>query len=287
MNANAFQWSVRRELWENRSIYVAPLIVAAVALFGFLIHSFGFAKKMQAIAALQAAKQVSAIVLPYSLAASMILFFTWIVGVFYCLDALHGERRDRSILFWKSMPVSDATTVLAKASIPLVVLPAIGIAAALATQVMMLLSSTSVLLFRGMSPALLWESLPLATMTVVMIYGVTIHALWFAPVYAWLLLVSAWAKRAVLLWAVVPAFALFAIETLAFGTGWVAGALKYRFMGAMTEGFKPNALKHPITQLSQLDPARFLSSPNLWIGLVLAAAFIVLAVRLRRYREPI
>ena len=52
------------------------------------------------------------------------MFTTFIVGVFYCLDALHGERRDRSILFWKSLPVSDLTTVLSKASIPLVVLPA-------------------------------------------------------------------------------------------------------------------------------------------------------------------
>ena len=42
-----------------------------------------------------------------------------VVGLFYCLDALNGERRDRSILFWKSLPVSDTTAVLAKASIPL------------------------------------------------------------------------------------------------------------------------------------------------------------------------
>ncbi len=60
---------------------------------------------------------------PYTFAAGCIMATAFIVGVFYCLDALHGERRDRSILFWKSLPVSDLTTVLSKASIPLVVLP--------------------------------------------------------------------------------------------------------------------------------------------------------------------
>ena len=55
----------------------------------------------------------------------------FIVGIFYSLDALHGERRDRSILFWKSMPVSDLTTVLSKASIPLVVLPLLSFAISL------------------------------------------------------------------------------------------------------------------------------------------------------------
>ena len=76
----------------------------------------------------------------------MIMFTAFIVGVFYCLDALHGERRDRSILFWKSLPVSDLTTVLSKAIIPLVVLPLLTFAIIIATQLIMLLMSTAVLL---------------------------------------------------------------------------------------------------------------------------------------------
>ena len=61
------------------------------------------------------------------MAPAPIMFATFLVGIFYCLDALHGERRDRSILFWKSLPVSDLTTVLSKASIPFAVLPLIGL----------------------------------------------------------------------------------------------------------------------------------------------------------------
>ena len=91
-------WSVWRELWENRSIYIAPLIVAAVQVFGFAISTIGLAERRRAVLLLDPAHQRAAIEQPYDLAAMMMIFTVFIVGVFYCLDALHGERRDRSIL---------------------------------------------------------------------------------------------------------------------------------------------------------------------------------------------
>ena len=101
---------------------------------------------------------------------------TFIVGIFYCLDALHGERRDRSILFWKSLPVSDLTTVLSKASIPLVVLPLLTFAITVATQWIMLLLSSAVLLASGLSVATLWTQLPLFQMSLMLLYHlVTVH----------------------------------------------------------------------------------------------------------------
>src|SRR5437879_13555352 len=91
----------------------------------------------------------------------MILIFTaFIVGLFYCLDALHGERRDRSILFWKSLPVSDLATVLSKAIIPLALLPLIILAIVIATQLVMLLWTTGLLIAYGMSPASTWTTIP-------------------------------------------------------------------------------------------------------------------------------
>src|SRR5436190_23586830 len=136
-------WSVWRELWENRSIYIAPLIVAAVQVFGFAITTIGLADRRRAVLLLDAAHQRAAIEQPYDLAAMMMIFIVFIVGVFYCLDALHGERRDRSILFWKSLPVSDLTTVLSKVTIPLVVLPLIAFAIVVCVQVIMLLETSS------------------------------------------------------------------------------------------------------------------------------------------------
>src|SRR6267143_874527 len=127
-------WSVRRELWEYRSIYIAPLAVAALFLFGFLISTIHLPDKMRAALALNPVQQHEFIEQPYTFAALLIMGTAFIVGVFYCLDALHGERRDRSILFWKSLPVSDLTTVLSKAIVPLVVMPVISFVVIIATQ---------------------------------------------------------------------------------------------------------------------------------------------------------
>src|SRR6202521_5780414 len=148
-------WSVRRELWEYRSIYVAPLAVAVVMLFGFLIATLGHAMSMDP------ARRAAALTEPNDFAALVIMGTAFIVGVFYSLEALHGERRDRSILFWKSLPVSDLTTVLSKASIPLGGLPLLCLALTVATQWIMLLLSTAVLLGSGLSVGPLWSHMPL------------------------------------------------------------------------------------------------------------------------------
>src|SRR5213596_1641996 len=155
-----FYWSVWRELWEHRSLYIVPLIVAVVQVFGFAITTIGLADRRRAVLLLDAAHQRAAIEQPYDLAAMMMIFVVFIVGVFYCLDALHGERRDRSILFWKSLPVSDLTTVLSKITIPLVVLPLIAFAIVVCVQLIMLLQTSVVLIFHGMSPATTWANVP-------------------------------------------------------------------------------------------------------------------------------
>src|SRR5438128_3533728 len=141
-----FYWSVWRELWENRSIYMAPLIVAVVVLFGFLISTAGLPERRRAVLLLDPAKASAEIEAPYNVAAMMLIFTAFIVGVFYCLDALYGERRDRSILFWKSLPVSDLTTVLSKVSVPLVILPLATSVVIIATHFVMLLWTTIVML---------------------------------------------------------------------------------------------------------------------------------------------
>ena len=281
-------WSVRRELWENRSIYIAPLAVAALVLLGFLISATHLPDTMRAVLALDPAQQRAAIDKPYSIAAFLILLTAFIVGVFYCLDALHGERRDRSILFWKSLPVSDLTTVLAKASIPLAVLPLLVFAIIVATQMIMLLLATAVLLTSGVSAAALWTQLPLFQMPLALLYGLATLALWHAPLYGWLLLVSAWARRTTFLWAVLTPLAICIFEKIAFNTSYFASLLKYLLIGWFTQAFviqDPGSVA--IDPLAQLAPGKFLGTPGLWIGLVVAAAFLAAAVWLRRYREPI
>ena len=282
-------WSVWRELWENRSIYIAPLIVAAVQIFGFAISTNGLAERRRAVLLLDdPAKQQAAIEQPYDLAAMIMIFTVFIVGVFYCLDALHGERRDRSILFWKSLPVSDLTAVLSKAIVPLAILPLLAFAMTVGVQVVMLLISSANLLVHGMSPATTWAHIPMFQNWLVLLYGLIAIALWHAPIYGWLLVVSGWARRATFLWAVLPFIVIEIFEKITFGTHYFANLLQNRVMGFAPNAFDFLGRDHPtIDSLAQLTPGRYLGSLGLWLGLAFAAVFLAAAVRLRRYRGPI
>jgi ABC-2 type transport system permease protein len=276
-----FYWSVWRELWENRSIYIAPSIVAAIILFGSFVGSFHLAGRRRNALLLDPAHRRAAIEMPYDIAAMMLIFTAFIVGVFYCLDALHGERRERSILFWKSLPVSDLTTVLSKMSVPLVVLPLVSFAIIVVTQFIMLLISTVALLPSGLA-ASTWANFNLFHQSLVLLYGLVAIALWHAPIYGWALLVSGWARRATFLWAILPLLAIGFFEKITFNTSYFASILKDRLLG-----FAPEAFAFSAHAVPQLTPERYLSSPGLWLGLIFAAAFVAAAVRLRRYRGPL
>jgi ABC-2 type transport system permease protein len=280
-------WSVQRELWENRSLYLAPLAVAALFIVGYLISTMRLVSKIHAGWGLKPWQQQQALEQPYTFAALFIMGTTFIVSVFYCLDALHGERRDRSILFWKSLPVSDLTTVLSKAGIALVVLPLLTFAITVVTWWVTLLLSSLILLAGGQSVADLWSHLPLFQMSVMLLYHLlAYHSLWWAPLYAWLFLVSAWARRAPFLWAVIPPIAIAVVEKIAFNTSHFASMLGRRFSGGgQSAGFEPGHMS--MVPLSELGVGQFLVSPGLWSGLLVAGVFLVLAVRLRRSREPI
>ena len=289
MTTRPFYWSIRREVWENRSIYLAPLIVTVVVLFASFASMVTLPKKVRNLSAIEPSARHEALIRPFSTAPAPIMFTTFLVGMFYALDALYGERRDRSILFWKSLPVSDATTVLSKAAIPIIVLPAIGLALSIFAFVALLFQSALVFAAMRTSPGPVWAELNFVEEPVVMVYGLVVHALWYAPIYGWLLLISAWAKRTPFLWAVLPPFALAMVERM-FNSRHFASFLRYRWMGAMQEGFvvkgmHPNGV--PIIDFNQLTPGRLLTSAGFWSGLLFAAACLVAAVRLRRSREPI
>jgi ABC-2 type transport system permease protein len=281
-------WSIRRELWENRFLYVAPLAVASVFLLGFLISATHLPHQMRTLSSLDAAQQRESIAMPYDIAAGLMMLTGILVSVLYCLDALHGERRDRSILFWKSLPVSDLTIVLSKASIPFVVLPLLTFAITVALQWIMLLLSSAVVLGSGHSPAPLWTQLSFLQMSELLFYHLlTSHTLWPAPVYCWLLLVSGWARRAPLLWAVLPLVGIAGVEGIAFHTWHFAALVGSRLIGAAPATALMPDHTFPTDPTTHLTPGPFLSTPGLWLGLVVAAIFLAAAVRLRRYREPI
>jgi ABC-2 type transport system permease protein len=114
---------------------------------------------------------------------------------------------------------------------------------------------------------------------------VAIHSLWYAPIFGWLLLVSAWARRMAILWAALPVLAIGLVEKIAFNTAHFATIIGRRFGGGTEAITVPGG--SPMDPMTHLTPAHFVSSPGLWLGLIVTAAFLAAAVRLRRSQGPI
>jgi len=268
----ALFWSVRREIWENRSIYIAPLAVAVLIVITSAIsagsgwHATVFARQ-------------GAIDQPYEFAALLLMLTTLLVGIVYCLDSLYGERRDRSILFWKSLPVSDVMTVLAKASIPVVVLPLITFIVTAVTQVLMLAMAGARFSHTGLNEPFGQSA------TGLFVHLVLGHGFWYAPIWGWLLFCSAWARRVPYLWATLPLLVLGLLERLAFNTSHFVEWLTYRFAGGPA-GAPPAGETMGMSSITSATMADFFMSRGLWTGLALFALFVAAAVQLRRNRGP-
>jgi ABC-2 type transport system permease protein len=280
-----FVWSLRREIWEHRAIWIAPLAAAGFVLLGFTISLLRMPHTLQKISKMPAMAQQAIHMVPFGIAAAAVLVTTGIVAVFYCLGTLYNERRDRSILFWKSMPVSDLVTLLSKACVPMIALPIVGFVVICATQLVMLLLSAAAVTAYGLD-ASLWMQVPLLRIWYLIFYAIVTGALWYAPVYGWLLVLSAWAKRGPFLWAVLPPLAISVVEKLAFDTNYFFDLLHYRLGIPFAQAFVAMPHHMKVFQWPEPDPAKYFATPGLWVGLVFAVGFFFLAVWLRRRREP-
>lgn len=297
-----FYWSLRREVWENRSIYIAPAAVALLILVSALIN---VARIPDEAIPFQRLQEISPEYLRlaslglYSIVAALLGITAAVVGWFYCLDALYGERRERSVLFWKSLPISDTTTVLSKVLIGMVVVPIMAFVIGFALYLVLMVVASIVLMTKGASGAALFANASMFEAIIVHLYTATAAMLWSAPLYAWAIFVSSWVRRATFLWALLPPAGIAMVEGLAFGTEHfltmigkrLSGGLEYAFWESAEElgkedfQFAPDTL--PDSLISLLDPVRFVSQPGLWIGLLVAAAFIAASIWMRRYREPL
>ena len=295
-------WGVRRELWENRSIYIAPLVAAGLLVLAVVITLVEVVGNAQPLVTANIRVDgdvgaAAALWVPYMIIAAPILGISLLVAVAYCLGALHGERRDRSILFWKSLPVSDLTTVLSKACIPVIIVPLVSFLVAMITQWVIFAIALSVFPLFAAKAHIVWASVPVSYRTVRMIwagvpvgyltlamfYGVLATALWQAPIYAWLLLVGGWAKRMSFVWATVPVIGLMIAERIVFGTVRLETMLDRRLYGSVSLAFSDVVND----KMPAMTPVHFLSDPGLWIGLAVSALFLGAAVLMRRYRQPI
>src|SRR5882724_3568531 len=218
---NTMLWSVRRELWEHRWLWSVPLTIGAIVVTVFSAVAIRHLVRVGPGADAELRVLEAGLSGVFDLASRMILITGTIVAFVYCAEALHGERRDRAILFWKTWPVGDGTAVAAKAMVALIVVPAVTLALLLAAQVI-----ASVALMGRIE-----LNAPMAT-PVAATLEVIGSTLWIAPVYAWIMVVSASARRAVLLLALLPGLLVTIVEAMLRGPGGVIGhALFHRGVG--------------------------------------------------------
>ena len=271
---------VRRELWEHGSLFWAPLAMALMIIVVSLVSGmvkgsididlgedrplpelFGDAEKQRGIFSLV----MAGLVLPQLLVAFVVVFF-------YLLDCLFTERRDRSILFWKSLPVSDAKTVLSKLFVALVAVPLWSWVLSLVVGLVVfgvLAAQVSGTPAAGLGT---WHGGTWLTVQAAMLGKMAIAALWYLPVAGWLLLGSVLAKRAPFLWATLPFLVLSLAERITLGSNVVGALVAQRLFGFREE-------------VSLIGEFPLLASPGLWIGVAVGAALVYAAIRVRQHSD--
>jgi ABC-2 type transport system permease protein len=289
---NNSAWLVRREFWENRAIWMIPAVFGALLLLAAL---FGRVSIPQLTSPLESRAAAGAFlgVIGGTFFIVMSVYSTW-----YLLDCLYTDRRDRSILFWKSLPISDATTVLIKLLVGMVIIPLVYFAAADATALLaaFILSVRA----RAAIGSALWNGEVWLQMQVLWAYVVVTAAIWYLPVAGWLMLVSAWAKRAVMLWAILPPLLVYILERMFFGTKTVGHIISRRLVGLPSVAINDpqelwthggnvvdNAAATSTSVWQLINPSGFFTSAETWIGVAVGVVLIVGAIQLRMRRSEI
>ncbi len=270
---NKYLMLARRELWEHRGLWAVPLAAAVMVVCGAL---FG--------GELSSADNVHITLnspMPTRKPGPR-----WarcqLAGCRDGRGGLSAERKDRSILFWKSLPVSDAETVITKLVVALVVVPLLVLLLAVLLQPVV---AGIVALRFPFTRGYVWPLLGGSLAAIPNLIGIgIIGLLWYAPVAAYLMLASVVAKRTPIVYAVVPPVALGVAERIIFGTKHV-----FWFVGQRLAPFPAGTpvIAKTDNGLATLagDWWKAFGEPALWLGLLAAAAMIYLVIRLRRYRD--
>jgi len=294
---------LKREVWEHRSIYVTPVAIATIVTLGVLamiVFVSGFAKELDI--AIFGAQNIAG---DNERKAALTGFFigtSWfflvalgILTVFYCLDCLYSERKDKSILFWRSLPVTDAETVISKLLTALVVIPIVAVAGIIITHIVnLVVTSIWVSSKGGSAGTLIWGSVPLLDNWVAALIVTLAVSLWMSPFIGWFLFVSSYTKRAPLLMAFMPLVVIPLLEGIFLRSSIFAEAVLdrggiplFRSMDfeAMIENEEWRFSDNVSSLLAQIDLGKFISSPSLWAGIVVCGLFVTAAIYVRRYRD--
>lgn len=326
---HTFRMLLRREYWEHKGgFFWAPIVATAISLvltiMGILLTEFAVRRKLgerggveidgirvnnldfaQLMGRLDAedVRQVGSGIDLFLLTGSMWPFIVLAFTVFfYCLGSLYDDRKDRSVLFWKSLPVSDQQTVLSKVATALGVAPLLALAASVVCMFALMAVLSLFVLVHGGNPAtVLWGPASPVQVIGALLAALPVYVLWAMPTVGWLMLCSAWARSKPFLWAVVvPVFAGIIVTWIGFflpggdNSSWFWAHVVSRLLLGTVPGMDllyrdapdtSDGLAGLMAELSMQNTLASLSMPEIWIGALAGIAMIVAAIRLRRWRD--
>ncbi|MGH8306775.1 MAG: hypothetical protein ACRER0_00725 [Gammaproteobacteria bacterium] len=315
MNAMTPYWIlVKREIWEHRSFWIVPIVIGCLAILGTLYGSGALI-----VAAHQGMVSINGnismtLVDRVRAARAFILGSAGIFNVamllmvwFYLMDSLYADRKDRSILFWKSLPLSDSRLVLSKLFTGMVTAPALMLLIVIIAEIIigiLFVIAAGIAGINLLSVALQPGTIILAWITLA--FALIVQSIWLLPFYGWFLLCSAWAKKLVLAWAVLIPLGFMAAEGIIFHTGYIAhaifGHIGRMFTMLMSGRYSINNVSigpsidinnghEPLTSASALmtlgSVGRIFALPEMWIGVGIGIIFILGAIWLRHNRSEI
>jgi len=295
---------VKREIWEHRSIYVTPAAIAVVVSLGvlaMLMFASGFAAELDV--AIFGAQNLAgdperkAVLTGFFLGTSWVFIIALaILTVFYCLDSLYAERKDKSILFWRSLPVTDAETVVSKLITAIFVIPLVTVIGIVATHLInLIVVSIWVSIKGGDAGVLIWSSVSLLDNWLAAFIVVIASGIWMSPFIGWFLLVSAYTKRSPLLMAFMPLVLIGLLEGIILRSHMFAENVLGRgdglplFRTVDIEKFfdeeQWRIAEDATSLLVHLDVVQFLTSPAMWAGVLVCGLLSTAAIYVRRYRD--
>jgi len=304
---------IQRELWEHRSIYVTPAAIGLIVCLMMITGQVAVSAMGQHLdfallgaSALGENERAAALTGLLTFISMPLLFSMIILTTFYSLDCLSAERKDRSILFWRSIPVTDSETVTSKLITALVVIPLVTFILIMITHLVVLLIASVWVSIRGADAwYLIWSAAPLLDSWMVTFITMLALPLWLSPFVGWFLFVSAFTKRAPFLTAFMPLILLPMIEMILLPSSYLARAFADRTKLPLFS-FDVHAMPEPVrvawesgdflrivraiaesglSLLSFVDLKAFISSPGLWAGIIVCGLLATAAIYLRRYRD--
>ncbi len=295
---------IKREFWEHRSIWVTPVAIATVITLGTLtalMFAGEFADELNVVIFgaqnLAGDTERRALLTGFFVGLSpLFLLGLAILVIFYALDSLYAERKDKSILFWRSLPVTDAETVISKLLTALLLIPGVTVLALFATHLLnLIITGLWVSLKGGSASALIWGSVSLFDNWTAAFLVIYCMGIWMSPFLGWFLFVSAFTKRSPLLVAFMPLVLIPMLEGIFARSSHFAEAVWAR--GPMIPLFKSIDLEtfideqharvneEMINLLGHIDLGKFFTSIDTWFGLIICGLLTTAAIYVRRFRD--